>query len=148
MQQLFSAFGVSWNLLIAQAVNFTIVLVALWYFLYKPVGAMLAKRQELIAKGVRDAEQAAATFARADSEAADRVKAADTEAEQIMTAARDSAGAEKARLLKEADERAAAIARDAETRAAETHARAQRESERDIARLAVLAAEKVLQERP
>ncbi|MFA6503292.1 MAG: ATP synthase F0 subunit B [Candidatus Paceibacterota bacterium] len=144
MQELFSAFGVNWNLLIAQAVNFGIVLVALWYFLYKPVLATLAKRQAMVAKSVEDAQQAAELFAQADSEAEHRVKAADTEAEEIVRAAREAAGTEKARLLKEAEERAALVAKDAEAHAAEAIAKARRESEQDIARLAVLAAEKVL----
>ncbi|HUY05340.1 MAG TPA: F0F1 ATP synthase subunit B [Candidatus Paceibacterota bacterium] len=146
MQQLFAAFGINWSLLIAQAVNFAIVLVALRYFLYKPVMAMLTKRQELVAKSVSDAAKAEELFEGADAEAASRVHAADTEAESIVAQARETAGAEKARLLKEAEERAALIAKDADARAAEAVERARRESERDIARLAVLAAEKVLKE--
>lgn len=145
MQQLLSAFGVNWSLLLAQAVNFAIVLVALWYFLYKPVNAMLTKRQEMIAKGVTDAAQAGEIFARADSEAAVRVQTADATAEKIVASAREAATTEKTRLLKEAEERAAIIAKDAEARAAESLERARRESESDIARLAVLAAEKVLE---
>lgn len=144
MQELFSAFGVNWSLLIAQGVNFGIVLIALWYFLYKPVMTTLTKRQELVAKSVQDAAQVEELFARADGEAESRVKTADVEAEQIVALARESANTEKARLLKEAEDRAALIARDAEAHAAETTARAQRESEQEIARLAVLAAEKVL----
>lgn len=146
MQQLFSAFGVSWSLLIAQTVNFGIVLVALWYFLYRPVMAMLARRQELVAKGVHDAARAEELFARADGEARSRIHAADGEAEKIIVAARESADSLKTQLLKEAEARAAAVAREAEARAAEAITRARRESERDIARLAVLTAEKVLNE--
>ncbi len=146
MQQLFSAFGVSWSLLIAQAVNFGIVLVALWYFLYKPVLAMLAKRQELVAQGVKEAEEINQLFARADDEAERRLKAADAEAEKLVANARTVAGSERTRLMKETEDRAASVMRDAEARAAEARAQALRESERDIARLAVLAAAKVMRE--
>lgn len=144
MDQLFSAFGIDWRLLIAQAVNFAIVLVALRYFLYTPVLTMLTKRRELVAKGVEDAEQAAALLAGADDEAAKRVATADTEAESIVSAARETANAEKVRLLKDAEVRAAAVTKDAEARAAEVAAREKRESEKEIARLAILAAEKIL----
>lgn len=144
MQELFSAFGVTWSLLIAQAVNFGIVLVALWYFLYTPVMLAISKRQALIAKSVEDARQAEELFARADDEAEDRVRAADTEAEKIVALARESANTEKSRLLKEAEARAVAVTKDAEARAAEAIAKARRESENDIARLAILAAEKVI----
>jgi F-type H+-transporting ATPase subunit b len=144
MQQLFSAFGVDWHLLIAQAVNFGIVLVALWYFLYKPVLAQLAKRQELVAKGVEDAARATEMLAGADAEAGKRVAAADGEAEEIVSAAREAANTEKTRLLKEAEARAVAVTRDAEVRAKEIAARAVTESDKEVARLAILAAEKLL----
>lgn len=147
MQELLSAFGVDWRLLLAQGVNFGIVLVALWYFLYKPVLAQLEKRRELVAKGVEDAERAAHMLENADGEALARVKAAGEQAEGIVAAARESASAEKARLLKEAEERAAAIKKGADARASEAAASALRESEREIARLAALAAEKILKHR-
>ncbi len=146
MQQLFSAFGIDWHLLIAQAVNFGIVLIALWYFLYKPVLAMLEKRRDLVAKGVEDAARAGELLAGADGEASRRVSAAEGEAEKIVSSAREEAIAEKTRLLKEAETRAAAVAKDAEARAGEVAARAKRESEREVARLATLAAEKILKQ--
>jgi F-type H+-transporting ATPase subunit b len=144
MQELFEAFGVDWKLLLAQAVNFGIVLVALRYFLYKPVLSMLAKRQEVVAKGVEDAKSAGEKLATADSEAQKKVSSAEESAQEIVSRARESASEEKARLLKEAEERALAIAADADARAKEVAARAERESEKEIARLAILAAEKVL----
>lgn len=147
MEQLFEAFGVNVSLLIAQAVNFAIVLVALWYFLYKPVLAAITERQQLVAKGVEDAALASEKLARADDEAQLRVTAADEEAEAIVSAAREAATSEKARLLKEAELRAVAVTRDAEERAIEAAAKAKRESEKDIARVAILTAEKILKEK-
>jgi len=144
MSQLFAAFGIDWRLLIAQAVNFGIVLIALWYFLYKPTLALLERRRELVAKGVTDAAKAEEKLAGADAEALKRVAAADEDAEHIVSAAREAGNAEKVRLLKEAEERSAAVTKDAEARAKESAARFARESERDVARLAVLAAEKLL----
>ncbi len=146
MEQLFDAFGIDGKLLLAQLVNFGVLLVALWYFLYRPVLKTLADRSAKIAKGVEDAERAAEAAATADAEAAKVVRGASDEAEGIVAAARDHAGAEKARILKEAEARAEQVAKDADARAAETAAKALRESEKEVARLAVLAAEKVLRE--
>lgn len=147
MQQLFAAFGINWSLLLAQAVNFAIVLVALWYFLYRPVSVVLAKRQAIIAKGIEDASAAEKQLAHAEAEAKARVLAADAESQQIVAHARTAASVEKTRLMEEAENHAAAIMEDAEAHAAETVARARRDSEKDVARLAVLAAEKILKER-
>lgn len=144
MESLLDAFGIDWKLLIAQLVNFGVLFVALTYLLYKPVLKTLDERKAKIAQGVEDAERAAAAAATADSDAAEVVKGAEQEAEGIVSSARDLAGTEKARIMKEAETRAAAVAADAEARAAETSAKALRDSEKEIARLAVLAAEKVL----
>lgn len=147
MEQLFSAFGIDWRLLLAQAVNFAIVLLALRYFLYKPVMKTLEKRQTLVAQSVKDAESVSEKLAGADDEVAKRVAEADTQADEIVTQARDMAGKEKQRLLKEAEARAASVTKDAEARAKDIGMRAERESEKEIARVALLAAEKILKER-
>lgn len=147
MDALLEAFGIDWKLLIVQLVNFGILILALWQFLYKPVLKMLEERKALVAKGVADAEAATLKLATADSEALGRVHAASTEAEGIVAAAREHASEEKARIMKEAEARAAASLKDAEARAQEASAKALRESEKEIARLAILAAEKVIREK-
>lgn len=147
MNQLLDAFGIDWKLLIAQAVNFGIVLVALWYFLYAPVMKTLEERRKVVAKGVADAEDASTQLAEAGSEVSRRLAKADTEAQDITQRAKAAAIEEKSALLKEAESRAAQIAADAEKRAIEQAERIRAESERDIARVAVLAAEKVLREK-
>ncbi len=144
MSDLFGAFGLQLPLLIAQAVNFGVLMVVLWYLLYKPVMATLEARKEKIASGVHAAEEAEAKAAKADDAAAKVVHGAETEAEGIVATARESASAERTRIVREAEERAASVERDAEARAKEDAARMLRESEKEIARLAVLAAEKVV----
>ncbi|KND47323.1 MAG: ATP synthase F0, B subunit [Parcubacteria bacterium C7867-004] len=144
MEQLFDAFGIDGKLLIAQLINFGVLFVALTWLLYKPVMKTLDERREKIAKGVEDAELATAKLEGADEEVSRRVQGAETEAEGIVASARDAANTEKARIMKEADARAAQIAVDADLRAKEAAAQALKESEKEVARLAVLAAEKVL----
>lgn len=144
MQALFGAFGIDWHLLLVQAVNFAVLFVVLTYLLYKPVLNTLEKRRAVVAKGVEDAEKAAEMLSTADAQSAEKLSGAEQEAQQIVASARDEAGQERTRLIKEAEERAAGIATDAEARAQETAARALRESEKEIARLAILAAEKAM----
>jgi F-type H+-transporting ATPase subunit b len=147
MDQLFSAFGIDGKLLIAQLINFGVLFVGLTYLLYKPVMKTLDERREKVAQGVLDAQAASEKLAVADEEASAKVKGAETDAEGIVASARDLAGTEKARIVKEAEARAQALEADATARAKETAAKALRESEQEIARLAVLAAEKVLREK-
>lgn len=144
MESLLDAFGIDWKLLLAQLVNFGVLIAALTWLLYKPVIKTLDERREKIAQGVLDAERAAEAAATAEADAAVVVKGAETEAEGIVSSARDMAGTEKTRIMKEAEARAAQVAADAEARAQETAAKALRDTEREVARLAVLAAERVL----
>lgn len=144
MESLLDAFGIDWKLLLAQLINFGVLFVALTWLLYKPVMKTLDERAAKIRQGVEDAERAAEAAAVADEKAGEVVKGAEQQAEGIVALARDQAGSEKARILKEAEARASALEEDANLRAKETAARALRDSEKEVARLAVLAAEKVL----
>lgn len=146
MDQLFGAFGIDGKLLIAQLINFGVLFVGLTYLLYKPVMKTLDTRREKVAQGVVDADQAALKLATAGTEASALVKSAESDAEEIVASARDAATTEKTRILKEAETRAQALEADAEARATETASKALRDSEKEIARLSVLAAEKVLRE--
>ena len=55
--QIFKDFGVNPVLLAAQIVNFLIILFVLKRFMYKPVIAMLKKREDEIKKGLSDSEK-------------------------------------------------------------------------------------------
>jgi len=145
MGALLTTFGIDWNLLLAQVVNFAILVVALTWLLYKPVLKMVKERERVVAKGVADAEESAKLLAQADVEVEKLVGAAENEAGAIVERARHSATGERARILKEAEERSARVALDADARAEQTAADALRKSEKEIARLALLAAEKILQ---
>ena len=144
MDKLLEAFGIDARLFIIQVVNFGVLIIALWYLLYRPVLKVLKERSEKIAQGVMDAEAAKEKLEGADAEAASRVNKADAEASEILTSARDAGKEEKAKIVKEAEERAAKVAADADARAKEAAARALRESEQEIARLAILAAGKAM----
>ncbi len=147
MDALIHTFGIDWHLLFAYVVNFAVLAVALTWLLYKPVLRMVAERERVVRKGVEDAEEAAVKLTEADAQASKLVGVAENQAVQIVDSARVAATDEKVRIVKDAEARAAQVARDAEARAAETAAKALRESEKEIARLAVLAASKVMGEK-
>ncbi len=146
MEQLFDAFGIDGKLLLAQLINFGVLFVALTWLLYKPVMKTLDERAEKIRQGVEDADRAAEAAANADEEAQKVVQGASQEADSIVANAREHANSEKARIVKEAETRAAQVQADADARASETAAKALRDSEKEVARLAVLAAERVLRD--
>jgi len=146
MENILDVFGIDWKLLIAQGVNFTILLVGLSYFLYKPVLKILNEREKKIADGVKAAETA--EKAAKDNQAAHDtiVTSAHKEAETIVARGEEEAKKEKSVLLKTAQKRAEAVVADARLEAEELKRRSAKESEKEVARIATLAAEKILKE--
>jgi F-type H+-transporting ATPase subunit b len=147
MEQLFAAFGVNWKLLIGQAVNFGLLLSLLTYLLYKPLLRIIDERREKVAEGVRTAQEAARTLADAKTESEGIVGTAAREAETLVATARARADEKGGEIVKAAETRADGVMKDAAARAEEAKRNAMQESAKDIARAAMLAAEKVLREK-
>ena len=57
MDELVKTFHIDWKLLIAQIVNFTIVLVVLWHFAFKPLSKVMNKRTIDIEQSLKNAEE-------------------------------------------------------------------------------------------
>ncbi|MBM3261043.1 ATP synthase F0 subunit B [Candidatus Kaiserbacteria bacterium] len=144
MHQLFSAFGIDWRLLIIQGINFGILVGALTYFLYQPMMKLIDERRAKIAEGVRKAEEADRNLLAAQEEGEQIIGAAARDAEALAAAARARADEKGNEIMKAAEARAEATMREAQARAEEAQRLALQESERQIARTAMLAAEKIL----
>ncbi len=119
--------GIQWPKLIAQLINFSIVLFVLWRFAYKPVFQLLESRRQKIADSVANSDKIKAQLAETELErkrvlaeagdqaskliedaraAAARVSEAETQkaiaaAEQIIAKAREAAMRDHARMLAE-----------------------------------------------
>jgi len=144
MADLVNLFGIDWRLLIIQAVNFGVLLAALTYFLYRPILTMLDERREKIAQGVKDAEDAKKTLEGAEVEAGKVVGNASTKASEIVQAAKGTAEEKGKEIINAAQERSEKIEADAQAKATETAQRALKGSNEEIARTAILAAERLL----
>lgn len=147
MNDLFAAFGVNWKLLLIQAVNFGLLLSVLSYFLYKPLLKIIDERRESVAEGVRKAQAADRQLEDAKQEGSEMVGRAAREAEQLVATARSRADEKGLEVLRTAEARAEALLKDAQARAEESKRQALLESQKDIARAAMLAAEKILKEK-
>lgn len=147
MSELLATFGIDWKLLLAQAVNFGIVLLALWYFLYRPVLGMIDERRKRIEEGVRNAEEADTRLKETKAAREEIVGKAAQEAERVIAEAKGRAEEKGSEVLHSAQERADSVLKDAADRAEELQRQALKESEKEIAKAAMLAAEKVIRER-
>ncbi|MCH7492188.1 F0F1 ATP synthase subunit B [Patescibacteria group bacterium] len=57
MDELIKTFHIDWKLLIAQVINFAIVLGVLWYFALRPLRKVMDKRTDDITKSLDDAKK-------------------------------------------------------------------------------------------
>jgi len=147
MQEIVEAFGIDWRLISIQIFNFVALVMILRYFLYKPVLKILNERQAKIEKGVKDAEDAGDALKSADSEKVKIVKSAHTEAGDIVERGKKHADEKGSVIVTEAQDKADRIMSDAKDKGEELKVQAREESEAEVAKLAVLAAEKVLTEK-
>jgi len=144
MEEIANVFGLNWKLLIIQAVNFGVLLLVLWYFLYKPVLKMLDERREKIEKGVEDAETAGTRLEEIEGERDGVLKEATNSASEILATSKARADEQASSITENANSRAESILESANQRAEEMKEQAMQESREEIGKAAILAAEKVL----
>ena len=138
------AFGINWKLLLIQMVNFGLLLAILYRYLYKPLFAMLDKRQAEIAKGLRDAEASSKEREEIASTKSDILQSARMEGGKIVDDLRKEGTEEGRTIVKDAQEKSQSLLSEAKQKAEEEKAYILRESEKEVAKMAVLAAEKIL----
>jgi F-type H+-transporting ATPase subunit b len=144
MQTILHVFGIDWKLLAIQIVNFLILLYILKHFLYAPLLRMLDERRALIAKGVHAAEEAEKNLKIAEEKGQELIKASAKKADEALTLAMTSATHLKERVTQEAEVAKATILKAAETEKERIKKQALLEAEAEIAKLAILGAEKIL----
>ena len=144
MAQVLSVFGIDWRLLLINAFNFFLVLVALWYFLYAPMMKMLDARREKVAQGVRDAQDAAHALTEIERSRTEVLTAAGKDADALVDAARAAGAGKERELVQKGEAAAAVILRDAEAQASELQRRSIEESKQEVAKLIVLGMEKAM----
>jgi len=144
MHDLLQAFGIDWKLIAVQTVNFLVVLIILTYFLYRPVLRVIQERKNKIAAGMLDAERAQRLRADVESEKGDILSEAHHEGEKIIARAEEEGKHERSQIVKAAQAQADQVLKDAQVSADEIARKAVHESEKEVARHAILAAEKIL----
>lgn len=136
--------GLNLTSLVAQLINFTILLVVLRLFAYKPILRMLDSRTARIKEGLALAEKAREDAAKGEQEMKAQLNAARQEGQNVL--------AQAAKLGEQVKEEARVGAKlEAEALMAKAQAEAKREREktidelrREFSDIAVLAAEKVI----
>lgn len=142
--ELLDKLGIDWRLLIAQLVNFLILVLILYKFLYKPLLKMLEGRKEKIEKGLRDAEQLGVELEKTKELQAAEIQKAKQEARVIVEEAEkraEAAGAETKAKTKAEVEKLITVAKN---QMIEEKAKMMIEIKKETAELVIAVAEKVV----
>ena len=129
-------------LLMAVAI-FVLLLVAS-NMLFEPAKALLADRQNKIAKDISDAKEASESAAALKAEYESKLKNIEKEAELILGEARQKALKNEQRIVDEAKEEARRIVKHAQEEAVLEQKRAMDDVKKEIVTVAALMAEKVV----
>lgn len=130
--------------LLIQALNFGLLLLVLWRFLYRPFLAKLEERSQAIKKSLVEAQAAQADAERQREEHKKQLRAAYAEAQSIRDAALKEAAAEQRRLVEAARAEAGRLVEAARAEVEQDVRRAKQELRKEVGDLAVSVAERLI----
>jgi len=107
--ELITKLGVNWQLLLAQIVNFMIVLGVLSYLVYRPLLNLLDERRERIRKSLEEAKRVEEESRKMDQIRQEQMKQIDEQSGVILSEARQKAEAIRHDLLEQARKEAQEI---------------------------------------
>jgi len=114
MQELIEKLGIDWKLLLAQAVNFLVILAILRLTVYKPLVRILNERRRKIEQGLKDSHDAARRLNEVDAAYKQKIAEAEKESLVIFSKLEQHAKEKEAEILRVAKGKEAEILSTAE----------------------------------
>ena len=142
--ELLANLGIDWRLIIAQLINFTVLLAVLYKFLYKPVLKLLHERTARIEDGLKNAEVVETKLREATAAYDAKVREARGEAQKILEATKKENEALKAELAAAAQKEVAKILESGRARLAVEKEKIMHDAEHELADLVEQATHHVL----
>ena len=139
-----SQLGLNLPLLLAQVINFFIVLIALRMFLYKPVLGMLDQRAQRVKEGLQAADQSKEHAAEAEQEVARQLDEARHQGQTLIAQAQEASGRIQEESRNAARREAEALLERARSEIQLERDQAIAELRKEFADITVTAAEKVI----
>ena len=145
--ELIKALGLDIKILIAQLVNFSVLLFVLWKFGYKPMLKFLDDRKDKIEKGITDAEKAQKKLIEIEEKEKEAMKNAKKEALAIIEKAKASANEKRDDILKNAKKEIGKVIDAEKVKMQVEKAETLKEIKQESASFVIDVVEKVLEEK-
>lgn len=143
--ELLTNLGIDWRLLIAQLINFAILLAVLYKFLYKPVLKLLHERTVRIEQGLKNAQEVEIKLKQTTDEYDAKIREARGEAQKILESTQKEAEKMRANLSMKAQKEAEKIIAIGRARLSAERDRIMDEAEDELADIVAQATEHVLE---
>ena len=139
-----AALGIDGSLLLAQIVNFLLLLLILRFALYGPIVKLLRERREKIESGLKMAEQSQADAQLAEEQKHQVISKAKTQAAQIIEQAEAKAMASALEIKNKANQEADKLLTQAKEQIEPEKSQLMAEAEADLGELIAVATQKVV----
>jgi F-type H+-transporting ATPase subunit b len=138
-------FGLNGQIFLAQLINFLIVLVVLWRFVYRPVVRFLDARAEKIEKSVKQAEEIEIRIKEIEAERANVIAEARKESAQILEKAHHEAETRGEEIVSAAKREVERVISKGKQTLANDQEAMMRELRKEVIDLAMKAATRIVQ---
>ena len=142
--EILNSLGVNWQLLLAQIINFGIILFILARFVYKPILRVIDDRRQVAKKAIEDAKHIENQRRETDAFRIEQLKKIDAECAEFLARAKQEAERSKAEILASAKTEAEQVMIRAQRALDEERERAAKELQDTVAGIVVRATEKIL----
>jgi F-type H+-transporting ATPase subunit b len=145
--KIFAAFGLDIKILIAQLINFAILLFVLWKFAYKPMFKILDDRKKKIETGIENAAKAEEKLREISEEEKKIMIEAKKEAAKILDEARVMAEESRKRNIDKTKEEIGQLINQEKENMRQEKAEILKSINREVADLVMITVEKVIEEK-
>lgn len=146
MDELIKNFHIDWRLLIAQIVNFAIVVGTLWFFALKPLTKKMNERTGYIEKSLKDAQKVEENLAKVEELKKEKLVDAAREAERMIREAKKAIEARKKEAIEKTREEASKIISEAKDQINIEKEKTTKEIKNKISELIISSLKKILGE--
>ena len=144
MDSLIDTFHIDWKLIIAQMVNFAIVIIVLYKFAIKPLGKLMDERSSKIATGLTDAKKHKEMLSQTEEEYKKVIAEARKESQILISEAKKDAERVREELIVKASLDSQKLIENGRIELEAEKAKMLGEAKKELADLVVSSAEKIL----
>jgi F-type H+-transporting ATPase subunit b len=139
--------GLNYKLFLAQLINFGVILLVVWKWIYKPLLKALDERSKKIERGLKDAELATTMKSAAEEEKTKMILAARLKAKEIIETAELDAYKRQEQILIEAKTEVGRVVTEGKQLLHREQTTMVENARREVAEVVLLATERILGEK-